>query len=95
MNQPMTLLRPLPTRTVDLPSSEYRGVPSNDYRGVPSFVDKKTQDEIFGELITRMVGDLPECQEKALLKIDIQHRIIKTQYQLMPHMHSFHSLSNR
>jgi len=44
----------------------------------------KSQDEIFGELITAMVAEIPDCQEKAILKLDIQHKIIATRYKTGP-----------
>ena len=44
----------------------------------------KSQDEIFGELITAMVAEIPDCQEKAILKLDIQHKIIAIQYKTGP-----------
>lgn len=44
----------------------------------------QTQDEIFGTLITRMISDIPDCQEKALLKLELQHKIVTFQYNVSP-----------
>eukprot|EP00111_Clytia_hemisphaerica_P024069 TCONS_00070967-protein len=42
----------------------------------------KSQDEVFGELITSMMRDIPESHEKALMKLEIQHKIITMQYKI-------------
>ncbi|XP_057293219.1 uncharacterized protein LOC130621877 [Hydractinia symbiolongicarpus] len=42
----------------------------------------KSQDELFGELLTRMIMDIPDCHEKAMLKIELQHKIVATQYKV-------------
>lgn len=42
--------------------------------------NSKTQDQIFGELITKMLSDIPEEEKKALLKLKIQHMIVCLQY---------------
>lgn len=42
----------------------------------------KSQDELFGELLTRMIMDIPDCHEKAMMKIELQHKIVATQYKV-------------
>ena len=41
---------------------------------------EKSEDEIFGEMITRMIAGIPESEEKYLLKLRIQQDIVKTRY---------------
>ena len=58
-------------------------VPPSNGDGTPNKTSSsKNQDEIFGELITQMICDIPECHEKAMLKIELQHKIVTTQYKI-------------
>ena len=41
---------------------------------------EKSEDEIFGEIITKMIAGIPESEEKYLLKLRIQQDIVKTRY---------------
>ena len=41
---------------------------------------EKSEDEIFGEMITKMIAGIPELKEKYLLKPQIQQDIVKTRY---------------
>ena len=41
---------------------------------------KKSEDEIFGKMITKMIAGIPESEEKYLLKLPIQQDIVETRY---------------
>ena len=38
---------------------------------------EKSEDEIFGEMITKMIAGIPESEQKYLLKLRIQQDIVK------------------
>ena len=40
----------------------------------------KSEDEIFGEMILKMVIGVPECEKKYLLKLRIQQDITNTRF---------------
>ena len=41
---------------------------------------EKSEDEIFGEMVTKMIAGIPESEGKYLLKLQIQQDIVKTRY---------------
>ena len=41
---------------------------------------EKSEDEIFGEIVTKMIAGIPESEGKYLLKLQIQQDIVKTRY---------------
>ena len=40
----------------------------------------KSADELFGELVVKLLGEIPEQEEKALLKIEIQQKFIRLKH---------------
>ena len=37
----------------------------------------KSADELFGELVVKLLGEIPENEEKDLLKLEIQQKLIR------------------
>ena len=44
----------------------------------PETTKSKSEDEILGQMIVKMVSGIPECEEKYLLNLRIQQDIINT-----------------
>ena len=41
----------------------------------------KSTDEIFGELVVKTLGEIKGCEEKNLIKLQMQQKLIKLKYQ--------------
>ena len=58
-------------------------ISTRNQRPLPPETTKfKSEDEIFGEMIVKMVSGIPECEEKYLLKLRIQQDIINTRFSI-------------
>lgn len=69
-----------PPPTSQLSRQGSTGSPSNNGRISPPKLSPKSEDDCFSELICKMLNQIPESEEKAMLRLEMQQKVIALRY---------------